>query len=259
MGTKARRRDSGGFWNRPYMMHLLADWLMIGATFALGYAAVLWLVRLPLYPLRDLVVATPLRQVAPAQVEYAARRAVTGNFFTVDLDKVRETFEKLPWVRQVQVRRVWPAGLEVSIDEHVAAAHWRQGDGEQWLVSDQGEVFSASSDADLPLLAGPESSAPEVLRRYARFREALAPLGRRPQAVSLSPRLAWQVRLDDGAVLELGRDQARSPVDERLRRFVAAHGELASRLPGVPAVVDLRYPNGFAIKPVIGRTEAKSK
>ena len=241
------------------MMHLLADWLMLGATFALGYAAVLWLVRLPVYPVRDLVVAAPLNQVAPAQVEYAARRAVTGNFFTVDLDRVRETFEKLPWVRQVQVRRVWPAGLEVSIDEHVAAARWRQGDGEPWLVSVRGEVFGASSEEDLPLLAGPEGSAPEVLRRYREFSETLAPLGRRPRAVSLSPRLAWQVRLEDGAVVELGRDQAKSPVDERLRRFVSAHGELTARLPAATAVVDLRYPNGFAIKPAIGRTEAKSK
>jgi cell division protein FtsQ len=259
MGTKARRRDSGGFWDRPYMMHLLADWLMLGATFALCYAAVLWLARLPLYPLRDLVVAAPLNQVAPAQVEYAARRAVTGNFFTVDLDRVRETFEKLPWVRRVQVRRMWPAGLEVSIEEHVAAARWRQGDGEQWLVSERGEVFGATSEEDLPLLAGQQSSAPEVLRRYREFSETLAPLGRRPGAVSLSPRLAWQVRLEDGAVIELGRDQAKSSVDERLRRFVAAHGELAARVPAAAAVVDLRYPNGFAIKPAISRTEAKSK
>jgi cell division protein FtsQ len=34
--------------------------------------------------------------------------ALRGNFFTVDLEAVKETFEKLPWVRKAEVRRRWP-------------------------------------------------------------------------------------------------------------------------------------------------------
>jgi cell division protein FtsQ len=70
--------------------------------------------------------------------------------------------------------------------------------------------------------------------------------------VHLSAREAWQVRLDDGVVLELGRDQPKHPLAERLDRYVgnyaAAKAAVTGRLPTI-GTVDLRYPNGFALRP----------
>ena len=68
----------------------------------------------------------------------------------------------------------------------------------------------------LPLFTGPEESAARVLARYEEFRDRLGAIGRSPVAVHLSAREAWQVKLDDGLVLELGRDQARHPLAERV-------------------------------------------
>ena len=79
----------------------------------------------------------------------------------------------------------------------------------------------------------------------------VAPRCIKPQgqtALLLSPRLAWQVRLDDGMVLELGREQPKAPIALRLERFVDIYPTvLAARSPR-PAAVDLRYPNGFALR-----------
>lgn len=255
----ARRNDSGGFWDRPQLMNVMADLLLLAATIALGYAAVLALVRLPFFPLREVVVASPLRHVTIEQLDYAARSAVAGNFFTVDLERVRQGFEKLPWVRRVQARRQWPNGIELSIQEHEAAAIWKQNEGDARLVSSSGEVFAAASDLKLPRLAGPDGSAPYVLQRYREFEEALNAVGRRPVSVALSPRLAWQLRLDDGLVVELGRDQPKSPAGERLRRFISVYREALARLPEAAQVVDLRYPNGFTVRPAVGRAQTKSK
>ncbi|CAG0975366.1 partial Cell division protein FtsQ, partial [Rhodocyclaceae bacterium] len=157
-------------------MNLIADLLFFAAALALGYAAMLAAARLPFFPLRELVVAGPLREVTPTQVEYAAGSAVAGNFFTVNLDAVRAAFEKLPWVRKAEVRRRWPNGLELAIEEHVAAARWKQADApkeapvgggaEARLVNREGEVFAAASNAALPLFVGPEGTAPLILARY---------------------------------------------------------------------------------------------
>lgn len=230
-------------------MNLLADMLLLAGTAALGFAAVIALLRLPLLPLREVLVTSPLREVTAMQVEYAARNAVKGNFLTVDLDAVRAAFEKLPWVRRADARRRWPDGIELAIEEHVAAARWKQADGaEVRLVNREGEVFAASTGARLPLFVGPEGSAAQILARHRELAGLLAPLGRSPQSVALSPRQAWQVRLDDGVLLDLGRDQARSPVSERLARFVGAYREAAGKLPARAEVIDLRYPNGFAVR-----------
>ena len=59
---------------------------------------------------------------------------------------------------------------------------------------------------------------------------------------------AWQVRLANGIALELGRDQARQSLEERLARFVAVYPRAAAHLNQRIGHVDLRYPNGFAIR-----------
>lgn len=236
------------FWDRPALINLLADALLLFSIVLLTYAALLGAQRLPVFPLRQMVVAGKVHQVTPMQVEYAVRSSVSGNFFTIDLDNVRAAFEKLPWVRRAEVRRVWPDGIEVNIEEQMAVARWRQADGEYRLVNVAGEVFVAASEADLPIFSGPEGSAAQMLERHQEFTRALAPIGRTPKEMSLSMRQAWQVKLDDDLLLVLGRDDAAHPVSGRLRRFVSAYPELQQQFSSSWRLIDMRYPNGFAVR-----------
>lgn len=266
-GRPERRRKSRpaveGFWDKPSLMNTVADTLLLFGGLGLGYALVLALVRLPVFPLHRVVVATPLDQVTRTQVEYAVQHALRGNFFTVNLDQVRTSFEKLPWVRRASVRRRWPDGLDIELEEHVAVARWQNNAGEARLVNRQGEVFAAaragSQDA-LPLLGGPEGSAPRVLAEYLTASQIVMPLGRKLQAVLLSPREAWQIRLDDGLLLELGRDQNTQNVhalDERLQRFAGTYDTVRTRVPAKISAIDMRYPNGFTLRLASGETGRK--
>lgn len=254
MAKRQKKQDTASedFWDRPPLMNLLADALLLFALAALSYAALIGVQRLPLLPLHELVVTGSLKQVTPMQVEYATRSAVTGNIFTFNPEAVRASFEKLPWVRHAEVRRRWPDTVEVSIEEHVAVARWRQADGEYQLVNSFGEVFTAASEADLPLFSGPEGSAAQMLGRQQEFARVLAALGRYPKALDLSQRQAWQLRLDDGLVLELGRDEPEHLVSERMARFAASYREVVASVHFRPGLIDMRYPNGFAVRPAHG-------
>ena len=244
-------REPAGLWHRPQLLNLIADLLMLVGAAGIGYALVAWLLARQVFPVRDVILLTPPAQVTTAQLEYAARSSLRGNFFTVDLDEVRSAFEKLPWVRRAEVRRRWPGGIELRLEEHQAVAYWTANDsGETRLVNRQGEIFTASSNATMPSFSGPEGMSREVLGQYDRFAAAVAPLGRKLVGVGLSPRLAWQLKLDDGLVLELGRDQDKPTLDERLARFVRAFPKAQQNLSTKVAVADLRYPGGFALKPV---------
>lgn len=237
-----------GFWDKPSLMNFVSDLLLLAGAVCLGWAALHAFQRLPLFPLRQVVVQGNLQQVTRMQVDYAVRGAVSGNFFTVNLDGVRAAFEKLPWVRRAEVRRIWPDTLELSIEEQEAVARWRQKDGEYRLVNRFGEVFSAATEENLPEFSGPEGSAGEMLAQFRSFSETLRSIARRPTALSLSPREAWQVRLDDGLVLELGREESKHPVAERLDRFVANYPEVRRLVGGQAGMIDMRYPNGFALR-----------
>ena len=235
-------------WDNATLLDGCANALYALAALLLAYAGVHAAIHSPQFPLRQLSVQGEVRHLAPGDAEAAARASATGTFFSVDLDSVRRSFEALPWVRKAEVRRVWPDRIVVALEEHVALARW--GTDARRLMNTYGEVFSGELDdaARLPQLSGPTGSAQEVARRYGAFRQALAPLALDLRQVLLSPRYAWQLRLSNGMTLELGRDQLKEPVMERLARFVTFYAPTVGRLNRRLEYVDLRYSNGFAVR-----------
>lgn len=241
-------------WNKPHLLNALADLLYVAGAAALLAAAAVWLVRVPALPIRQVVFAHELQHVRRGEVEQVLPAALTGNFFSLNLEAVRGALEKLPWVRKVEVRRIWPAKLEVRVEEHRAVARWDDGKsaGRNELVNSYGEVFPATLAEDealrLPMLYGPLGMAPEVLKRYGDFVTAFKAVGQRPVQVLVSPRLAWQLKLDNGMVVDIGREQQKAPLGARLQRFIDIYPTAVAALPVPPSVVDLRYPNGFAMR-----------
>jgi cell division protein FtsQ len=238
-----------GLWHKPQLLDLVSDVLLLFAAIGLGWALVTWALSRPFFPLRELVLKTPPTQVTQAQIEYVARTAIHGNFFTAQLGEVRIALEKLPWVRRAEVRRMWPDALELRIEEHDAIAYWKNtGNGDDVrLINRQGEVFTASSDMNMPEFSGPQGTAANMLERYTVYSEMLEPLRAKLVRLDLSARGAWQLWLDSGLTIMLGRERERTPLDARLARFAAAWPQLREKLGVQPMRADLRYPDGFAL------------
>lgn len=215
-----------------------------GALLLYGFGS--WLLAQPIFALRTVEVAAPVQHVTQAQVKLVTDRHVRGNFFTVDLDQLRSAFEKLPWVREARVARRWPDTLVVSFSEHVPLARWNEAE----LLNQQGEVFAAAFDAPLPHLRGPENSQSEVARTYLAYQQQLARVGRKIETLQLSPSRAWRLKLDGGTELMLGR--ADSAI--RMARFIALYPKLFANPAQAPLYVDLRYPDGVAVRMPRGAT-----
>jgi cell division protein FtsQ len=232
-------------WDNPRLLNAAANVLVGLAVALLAVAGVRVLMRSPLLELREVTILVTPVHTDREQIRRAAQQAVSGaNFLAVDLDALRGALERVPWVRRVELRRIWPDRLEATLEEHVAFAHW----GDAGLVNTHGEVFAARSDESLPTLAGPPGAEAEVVRRYRRFAELLLPLADAPQRVTLTSRYAWQLRLASGLHLELGRDYPAEPAEKRLARFVASYPQTLARLQRRHEYVDLRYSNGFALR-----------
>jgi cell division protein FtsQ len=227
-------------WDDHRRLNRIAAALYTLAALGVAYALLMTVIRLPLFALREVTVAGQILHTTHEQLDAVANRQLRGNFFTLDLEAARRSFEKLPWVRNARLRRAWPDRLEVVLEEHEALARWR----DVGLVNTYGEVFDAASASRLPVFAGPEGAAGEIALHYVAFRDALAAIGRRPVEVRLSGRRAWQIKLDDGRLLELGRQD----VVRRLARFAEVYPRVAEQLRATVYRVDLRYPNGFAVR-----------
>jgi cell division protein FtsQ len=231
-------------WDNPRLLNASANLLAGAAAAAVLFAGLQALMHAPQFALRELTVQGELKRTTRAEIESVLEGRVDGNFFSADLAALRAALERLPWVRRVSVRRVWPGRLTVAFEEHVALARW----GEAGLVNTFGEPFNGRTDELLPQFAGPAGTERELARRYRQFSEIVAPLGSPLERLILTPRLAWQMRLESGLTLELGRDAHADAVDERLARFVAVHPHTLGRMPRRHDSVDLRYPNGFALR-----------
>lgn len=243
-----RRNQLPGWWDKPRLVNALADILGLFGLFVLLFAAGYWVLSRPVFPVRAVLIATPLGQVTSAQVSYAARSAIKGNFFTVDLVSVRSAFEKLPWVRRAEVRRIWPDTLELKIEEQEAVAYWMEPEsGDTRLVNKQGEVFYASSANEMPVLSGAEGTTPRILKAYQDFAPLVRPLGRLAE-VSMNERQAWTLKMDSGLSIVVGREQNGISIEQLLSRFTEVYANVKGRFPGKVALADLRYPSGFTLK-----------
>lgn len=232
-------------WDNPRLLNAVADLLLACAAAILLFAAARLVLQSAPLQLREVTVLGRLAHADREQIADAARIALDGRtFLMADLDHVRHSLERVPWVRRVEVRRLWPDRLEVALEEHVALARWGEGE----LVNTHGERFAAFTSARLPVFSGPEGSEAEVARRYRRFTELLAPISETPQRVTLTSRHAWQVQLTSGLHLELGRDLPEQPAERRLERFVSSFPKTLARLQRQYEYVDLRYPHGFALR-----------
>ncbi|MGC7404944.1 cell division protein FtsQ/DivIB [Pandoraea pneumonica] len=236
-------------WQNVRLLNAIASALVALVVLAALAAGGHWLIQRPIFTLKAIQIDGDVSHINGPTLRANAVSRLKGNFFTIDLDATRAAFEAVPWVRHASVRRVWPNQLAVTIEEYKPLATWNDGR----LVSVDGELFAANlaeaeDDGKLPEFAGPPGSEKDVTARYYDFVKWFAPLNMKPEAVTLSNRYAWGVRLVGGLQLALGRERTPETLVTRSRRFVQAYPQVAARWGNQIEYADLRYPNGFAVR-----------
>jgi cell division protein FtsQ len=256
-------------WDNAPLLRNIANALLVFSVCAVLYGAAYYAAHLPgLFPLNSVRLSAAPQRVDTAEVMQVVRNEVRGNFFTVDIERLRQSLEKLPWVRNVSIRREFPQRLAVRLEEHQALARWNN----NALVNRQGEVFVAKSERvmpeasgtprpplyggseqALPRFTGQDGAAADVAQHYAQFSQQVAALDLQVTQLALSPRHAWQLRLSNGMVLELGRED----MQQRLARFVEVYPYSLAAIQSQVKFVDLRYRNGFAVSGLVNSGLAK--
>jgi cell division protein FtsQ len=232
-------------WPRRLAHAAVTEWRSYARRVALlallagALAALLWSLD---RPVRVISMDGSFQRVTPGEIEKAVAPFAHAGFMSADLDAIERAVEALPWVDHARVERRWPNSLHVAVTEQVAAARW----GESGLLNTRGELFvrqAAHVPAELPRLSGPEGTESQVAERYLATEGRMQEAGMRIAALRLDERGAWEMDLDSGVTVRLGRRD----VDERIDRFIRTASQvIAHRLTDI-SYVDMRYSNGFAI------------
>jgi cell division protein FtsQ len=252
-------------WQDTKMLNAIANALFGVLLIALLMSAVWWVIQRPMFTLQvirvESIESNTLRHVNALTIRDTALPKIRGNFFTTNLDGVRLAFESVPWVRKANVQREWPNRLNVTLEEHYPLGTWGENGR---LISVKGDVFianlaEAEEDADLIAFSGPDGSEREVLARYLDFKGWFAKINLAPEVIQYSNRYAWNLKLDNGMKVELGRVQDEFTLKKRVDHLLTVYPQLLESLQDSIESVDMRYPNGLALKSSHSAFGLKSK
>lgn len=205
-------------------------------------------------PIRQVRIEGKFRNLSTTGLQDLVSNKVKGGFFNIDVSAVRNALLTEPWVRDVSVHRVWPDTLQVFVTEQVAVARWK----EYGLLNRTGVMFVPDKSTfpnGLPLLDGPEGTQEMMMEKYFVLYKQLEPLAMHIKTLQLNERRAWSFETDNGLRVVLGRNN----FDERLEKFIELMpASLGNKLSEVE-MIDMRYPNGFAVRWKKADVEVKEK
>jgi len=193
-------------------------------------------------PVKHVTVEGDFRFTNKDALVKAVSPIVRGSFMDVDVASIRQAGEVLPWVKQIQVRRVWPDTLHLIVEEHKAIARWND-DG---LVNTSGAVFKPAKETfpqGLVQLNGPTGTSELMARRLVDVQAQVAGLDLKVKQMDMDKRRAWQLHFVNEMQLKLGRADS----DVRLQRFIEVYSGGLSQYQSFIAAVDMRYTNGLAV------------
>lgn len=229
MGRYQLRLD----WLNPLILTLI--FIVIAASWKFVQPMLYW-------PVSEVRVIGNVEHTEPEQLQYMLARTLLPGFLASELDDVKNGVESLPWVASVDVKRVWPEQIELRLTEKNVVANWLQNG---LLDSNLEPFFPGNRDGfeSLPRLAGPPGSEKKVWEVYTELDKSLKSTGLEPDVLSLAGYGAWSLHIKDGPWVLLGRDHSAA----NLIRLKQVYEKLNDRWSEI-RLVDMRYPNGFAVE-----------
>lgn len=218
---------------------IVAPLVAAGIVFATYHLSMTMLDR----QISSIEISGPFQRVTALHIEEAISDEIDAGFVGADLDGIRGQIVSLPWIDQARVARRWPSRISIAVTEQIPAAVWR----ERGLLNTRGELFVAEVrhvPAELPKLSGPtQDSAEIVAARYLSVRERLIPAGLDLTRVHLDDRGSWEMTLQNGIEVRLGRKD----VADRTDLFLDVVADIITSRATDIEYIDMRYGNGFTI------------
>jgi len=194
-------------------------------------------------PIKEIGISGEFNQLSARELHTLIVDGVSGNFFTLSVEKIYQQFYALPWVEKIWVHRVWPDKINIEIRENIAVAILKN----RGLLNSAGTVFSADTigfEDTLPTFFVANEYEQEAIAAYHRYDKILSQANVKIRQFIFDTRKAQRIILANGLALKLGRVET----EYRLKRFIRAYTSNLLEKKNEIEGVDLRYTNGFSVK-----------
>jgi cell division protein FtsQ len=207
-------------------------------------------------PVNSIVITGEMPFTQREEVLSAMSDINLGNFFQVDVNDIQAQVSALPWVYSVAVRKQWPNEVKIYVVDQTPIALWN-GD---FLLNQFGKAFQAEKAAlkqSLPEFFGPEGTELLALENFTNLNGLLEYRDLSIDELILSERFSWQLTLNNGVRLNLGREERVKRVQRFMDVYPLIKTHLAEQekqknkgkkqLKQAVDYIDLRYDTGLAV------------
>lgn len=193
-------------------------------------------------PVKYVRIEGAFQYIAKDKIKLVIRQHVNNGLYNADIQHIQKSVMQLAWVENVRVKRVWPDAIDIKIGEQKPVVRW----GMNRLLNAKGEVFTPENMEEfsqLPVILGLDGHEKEMLEIMKGITLSLTDQAMELVELHVNDRKAWSLKLRSGMDLKLGRNKPLS----KFQRFLQTLGLFSDELVTKIAVVDLRYPNGYAL------------
>lgn len=194
------------------------------------------------FPIKEVKIAG-INHIERQEIKQSLLPLVNKGFFIVDVALIKERLMQFSWVADASVRRIWPNKIYIQVQEKLPLARWNKTS----LLTTSGEIFTPARETHptgLPQFIGPEGEHVQMLNYYIRIHDILTPLHFQIAQLELTPSWSWNLTLTNGMKLNMGYKDSLTRISHFVKVYPKIVGDRASEV----AYVDLRYPNGLAVR-----------
>lgn len=168
-----------------------------------------------------------------------------NNILQIDLQKLKNGLEELPWVKSAEIRRrFFPNILQINLQEKKVIALWQYGN-KFYPVDSGGNLIDAVYTPHQPVLVIVGRKAPEKINDLLEITSNTPELHQRIKAAVLYAGRRWDVIFDDienGITVKLPEKDIKQAW-EKFSEINTRHGLLKRKL----TIIDLRYQNKISV------------
>ncbi|WP_080521757.1 cell division protein FtsQ/DivIB [Methyloprofundus sedimenti] len=194
-------------------------------------------------PIRHVQVEGAFQYIDKQDIQMKINPLVQSGYFSVDLQVIQQAVMSLPWTESIQVQRIWPDRLKLRIYEQKPVIRWQA----HSLLNEQGEVFrplNIDRFQALPVLYAPNEQRHQLLEVMHGLSVSLMDQGLYLTEFRVNERQSWSLSMENGLEIQLGRLQPLEKFSQLMKALVVLGSELVNKM----VYVDMRYPNGYAVR-----------
>ncbi|MEM1244208.1 MAG: FtsQ-type POTRA domain-containing protein, partial [Pseudomonadota bacterium] len=140
-------------------------------------------------PFKTLKITGDWQSVNVEKLEDKIKPLLQQGFFNIDIGQLQGIIEKMPWIKTVTIKRLWPHTLIIHIVRYQAVAEWNN----HALLDQTGILFTPPKQTypqHLLKITAPKGSNKRIFMLLTQFNNLLKPKKLSLQALFVSQRFA---------------------------------------------------------------------